>query len=360
MTAIVPILTQVGLNAAVTAAGSGLQIALTHIAFGSGQYTPAVNGSGNATQTAMVARLEKATFGGGTQNGAQVTLAALFPEYGSTPYNVGEIGIWAGDPDAGGILFAIYSTPTYVHALRNSSLQVAESYSFRLNSVPLGSVTVTVDPSGAALSAVQAQLATLSQYLIPDTGTCLLTLQPTAKAGWVMADDGTIGNAASGATNRANADTSALFQLIWNNVSNTFAPIFTSTGAISARGTDALTDFNAGKRLKLGLILGRAIGVAGSGLSLTARALMAAVGTEGVTLTGQQSGIQSHKHQLGGRDSTADNSGTNPGDEFIQPYGYSGSGAGPAVDSSFAGDTDADQSHPNMQPTVFLNLMIKL
>lgn len=74
-------------------------------------------------------------------------------------------------------------------------------------------------------------------------------------AGWVPAQGGTIGNAASGATVRANADTLALFTLIWEQTSNADLPI---GGGPIIKGTDALSDFNIGATLTLPDFRGRA------------------------------------------------------------------------------------------------------
>ena len=69
-----------------------------------------------------------------------------------------------------------------------------------------------------------------------------------APTGWLKANGGTIGNASSGATLRANADTLTLFSLLWANLDNTNYPIQTSAGANTTRGVDAATDFAANKR----------------------------------------------------------------------------------------------------------------
>ena len=69
----------------------------------------------------------------------------------------------------------------------------------------------------------------------------------TAPSGWVDTG-GTIGDASSGATTRANADTAALFAEMWL-LNSSEAPIFTSAGAGSTRGADAATDFAAHKRI---------------------------------------------------------------------------------------------------------------
>lgn len=71
-----------------------------------------------------------------------------------------------------------------------------------------------------------------------------LPIQGT-RTGWVRANGRTMGSASSGATERANADTSALFAYLWNNFSNAICPV--STG----RGANAAADFAANKTITL-------------------------------------------------------------------------------------------------------------
>jgi hypothetical protein len=82
-----------------------------------------------------------------------------------------------------------------------------------------------------------------------DTGDVVQKARITAPAGWVKANGTTIGSAASGATGRANADTEALFTLLWNEFTQAVLPIQTSAGAASVRGASAAVDFAANKRL---------------------------------------------------------------------------------------------------------------
>ena len=76
-----------------------------------------------------------------------------------------------------------------------------------------------------------------------------------APTGWLIRDGKTIGDGSSGATGRANADTLALYTLIWNNTDNTMDSgafhIQDSTGASTTRGASAAADFAAHKRLPL-------------------------------------------------------------------------------------------------------------
>jgi len=73
------------------------------------------------------------------------------------------------------------------------------------------------------------------------------------KAGYVRLNGRTLGNAVSGATERANADTSDLFVYLWNNVIDAIATV--STG----RGASAASDYAANKTIVLPDARGRAL-----------------------------------------------------------------------------------------------------
>ena len=169
------------------------------------------------------------------------------------------------------------------------------------------------------------------------TGDVKLTIKTTADVGWVLMNDGTIGDASSGGTTRANADTSALFTLLWNNTSNTDCPVS------SGRGASAAADFAAHKTITLPKALGRALAVYGSGSGLTARTMGQSFGAET---------LPAHTHGPGG------------GNAFIDTQtGAGGSGFGAGTDlitrDATTGSTGTG-THGVMQPTVFLNVMIKL
>ena len=71
-----------------------------------------------------------------------------------------------------------------------------------------------------------------------------------APAGWIALNGGTVGNAASGGTTRANADTAAYFAAMWA-FNNTLRPIQDSTGTPTTRGASAAADFAANKRITI-------------------------------------------------------------------------------------------------------------
>lgn len=102
-------------------------------------------------------------------------------------------------------------------------------------------------PSKAFTKATADPLAAVAAAA--PTGAIAYLMQAAAPSGWLIADGSTIGSASSGA-NRADADTAALFALIWALDPATY-PILTSTGGASTRGASAAADFAANKRLPL-------------------------------------------------------------------------------------------------------------
>lgn len=99
-----------------------------------------------------------------------------------------------------------------------------------------------------AFSDIRSWILTFLANLLHQTGEIAFFDRTTAPSGWVKRNGGSIGNASSGATTRANADTAALFALYWG-FNATDCPIQTSAGAASTRGADAATDFAANKRI---------------------------------------------------------------------------------------------------------------
>ena len=170
------------------------------------------------------------------------------------------------------------------------------------------------------------------------TGDVKLTLKTTADTGWVLMNDGTIGNGSSGGTSRANADTEALFTLLWTNTIDTWCAV--STG----RGANAAADFAANKTIALPKALGRALAIYGSGSGLTARALAEYLGTETHQLTASEMPSHTHAQTVGAGVYIAGAGGTNVANATATVTGSAGSNG----------------AHNNMQPSLFLNVMIKL
>lgn len=81
------------------------------------------------------------------------------------------------------------------------------------------------------------------------TGEYVITASTTPPAGTIAAVGGTIGDAVSGATTRANSDTLALFSLLWASSTNAELQLQDSAGASVSRGVSAAADFALHRRL---------------------------------------------------------------------------------------------------------------
>jgi hypothetical protein len=180
--------------------------------------------------------------------------------------------------------------------------------------------------------------------LFPTTGDLKLTMAPTASEGWVMLNDNTIGSNLSGADVRGD-HVRNLFNMLWNypNIS-----LLSNTGSSVIKSGNAATDWNSSRRLILPRALGRAIAIAGLGVGLTQRNIGQFIGSETHTLTIDE--LPQHDHnQPRGIDVTA---ARTPGSgAWFNPIVV-----GPEGNMNQGGD----QPHNNMQPTFFVNCMIKL
>ena len=181
------------------------------------------------------------------------------------------------------------------------------------------------------------------------TGEVIYAILNSTPAGWLLLNDGTIGNAASLATNRANADTETLFEQLWTLTSNSYCPVS------GGRGASAAADFAASKTLQLPRCCGRTLGNQGAGSGLSARAIGEYVGEETHQLSSDESTY--HQHLV----------------RYIQlaTYTYPSSGPFSFFDESYlsgdgrpnistTGSTGGNDGHPNMQPTGFITGYIKL
>lgn len=108
-------------------------------------------------------------------------------------------------------------------------------------------------------------------YSIFRTGDTKMTLRNVSDPGWLLMDDGTIGNNASGSSHTG-LQYKALYKLLWENVhSAQFAPLYDSSGTyLLTFGATAEDDWNANKRIGLTKALGRVFaGAAPSNYSVT-------------------------------------------------------------------------------------------
>lgn len=111
--------------------------------------------------------------------------------------------------------------------------------------------TGLADGATATDALTKGQFDAAIASLVTPIGTIGHFARSEAPAGWVKANGGTIGSPTSAATTRANADTEALFTLLWTQFDNTLLPIQTSAGVASTRGGSASADFAANKRLTI-------------------------------------------------------------------------------------------------------------
>lgn len=160
-----------------------------------------------------------------------------------------------------------------------------------------------------------------------------------ANFGWVPAMDGTIGLTVG--TARFGVDTWQLYSLLWNNVTDTYAPV--STG----RGTTAYDDFVANKTIQLTLALGR---VFAGGWNNTPQVLGF---TEGSSTS---NALLEHTHPFTSDNDFVSNNGTQSILQGGAPYGV--------TDHVFAtgttGSAGSGTSFSIMQPTTFYNVYFKL
>jgi hypothetical protein len=146
-------------------------------------------------------------------------------------------------------------------SIASASLSGTFTGTYTLAGVPtLTSPTINTGTVGAAPTADLgiANKAYADQHGFT-TGDVKLTFKIVADTGWVLAEDKSIGNASSGATGRAHADTADLYTLLWTNITDQWAPV---TGG---RGASAAADFAANKPLFLPKTLGRALAGYGTG-----------------------------------------------------------------------------------------------
>ncbi len=204
------------------------------------------------------------------------------------------------------------------------------------------------------------------------TGDAKVTLKTAADPGWVMMDDGTIGDGSSGASSRANADTSSLFTLIYNNILDVNAPLLTSVGSATTRATQgsAAAAYAAHCRVSLPKQLGRALISAGAGAGLTARFLGGPVGGETTALVTANLPPQTPSGSVTLNSlafNAANVSSTSGGGNSVTTGGFSATGAlnlnAPTSSLTFTGSAFAGQISTPLsvvQPSTAWFVMVKL
>lgn len=245
----------------------------------------------------------------------------------------------------------------------------------------------------AMWSTVKDNILTWIAQFIYRTGDVKQTVRKVPLAGWLILDGKTIGNAASGATGRANSDTQFLFELLWDNTANTELIIQTSTGVATVRGASAAADYAANKRMPLPDARGRVMagwdsgGLAGRLTSTVNSANMAAAGgAQTHQLAETELPVHAHNMSHGHADNFAIALGGAHTHELVQSGGGAGTGVEVVGNSSVirienvifegshihtitgqvtdhagnTGNIGSGAAHTNTQPTLVFNFMIKL
>jgi len=163
--------------------------------------------------------------------------------------------------------------------------------------------------------------------------------------GWLPMDNGSIGSAFSGATH-ANINTFFLYQTLWNNVSQAFAPV------IGGRGASAIDDFANNKPMTLTQQVGRVI--AGSDFTIGTLGLIEGERTHILTIPE----MPFHNHP--GSVLPVKNIITDGLPPFLFVPGASFSSSFDFATQVDVAAQGADQPHNNIQPTVYNNMFIKL
>jgi hypothetical protein len=204
----------------------------------------------------------------------------------------------------------------------------------------IGAATGVVTLGGDLTSVTGANGSISSSWT---SGDVKLTMKTTADTGWIILNDGTIGDASSGGTTRANADTSALFTLLWTVCST---PTSNASCAVSGGlGASASADFAAHKTLATPKALGRAMAISGAGSGLTTRVLGTTAGAETETPTISKTASHNHGLSAGTASAVAPTFGAVPQNTGFDA-GIANTGGGTALNI--------------LDPTTYLNIMIKL
>ncbi|MDB5768037.1 MAG: hypothetical protein JWQ61_2851 [Collimonas fungivorans] len=132
-----PTLTGAGVMAAINVPKTGVEVAVSHIAFGTGKYRP--NGAEIGLQHEM---MRVAIAGGGKVSPTQIQVHAEAIAPAGSPFWCGEIGFYAGDT-----LFAVYSKSDQPILYFADDSVTTVSYTLGLTALPSDSVSVLVDPN---------------------------------------------------------------------------------------------------------------------------------------------------------------------------------------------------------------------
>lgn len=143
MSAIIPTITDAGLQAVFTASSTGVQAEIDQIGLGVGRYTP------NASLTTLQSEQQRVTVAGGERTGPKtIALGAIVQ--GITEYWINEVGFYLTD----GTLFAVWSDPERSLAFKSADTDLILSFDLALLALPADSVSVVSSAPEIHLSVV--------------------------------------------------------------------------------------------------------------------------------------------------------------------------------------------------------------
>ncbi len=147
MSALIPLITEQGLQAVFNATGSGLNATISHVALGDRSYSVPVNSHGHASQTALQHECQRVAIADGRRADHQ-QINVSFVADGPTEYWVRELGFYLDD----GTLFAIWSQPAQALAYKSQTVPLIVGLELVLSALPANSVTIA--SSGAPLQLI--------------------------------------------------------------------------------------------------------------------------------------------------------------------------------------------------------------
>ena len=142
-------LTEAGIAAAFNAQSTGIDVALTHVAFGTGHKNP------DGLETGLVTEVKRKPISGGSRvRPSQIRVAAVWAEQTDVA-DITEVGVFAGS-----VLFAYASsTAGTVIAKKVVGVDFVFYYDWVLSGIPADTISIVIDPDAAvALAALQIHI----------------------------------------------------------------------------------------------------------------------------------------------------------------------------------------------------------
>lgn len=139
-----PKITEAGLAAALNAQNTGVELALTHVAFGIGSYTPV------GSETALVSEVKRVPIAAGSRiTPTQIRITSIWSsDIDASPIN--EIGFYAGS-----LLFAVWSRATGGPlGYKSAGVDFVLPYDWTMTAIPPNTITVVADAGQSAYIAM--------------------------------------------------------------------------------------------------------------------------------------------------------------------------------------------------------------